>query len=141
VSVMTHYEARNIEAGASWVPYSVQPPSTGLQNSNRNKIGGVAKTKSEEFTNGGGSSSIQPPASPRPPKPGPFLVGLSTVASLPAEADSSRRLGEGGSLQNLIATPANRNALNSPDVNKTYRSNRNKIRGVSASFSDRRNRS
>jgi hypothetical protein len=29
----------------------------------------------------------------------------------------------------LIATPANRNALNSPNINETYRSNRNKMRG------------
>jgi hypothetical protein len=66
VSVMTHYEARNIEAGASWALHSVQPPASGLQI--------------------------------------------------------------------LIATPANRNALNSLDVNKTYRSNRNKTRGYRSPF-------
>ncbi len=156
VSVMTHYEVRKIEAGASRAPHSVQPRASGFQNSNRNKpgnrnarnspficdlnfsnrnkIGGVAKTKSEGFANIPKVLVASLPASEGSPNIEPLTSNLCTI---------------------LIATPPNRNALNSPDVNKTCRSNRNnrkgsrgpgegrtgEITGASASFSERRNRS
>jgi hypothetical protein len=86
-----------------------------LNFSNRNKIRGVAKAESEEFTNLSepalaGLSSIQLLALPCPPKP-----------ALP---------GEGGGFQNLIATQISRSRPNSPDINETYPSNRNKSRGA-----------
>ncbi len=91
------------------------PDISDLNFSNRNKIRGVAKAKSEEFTNLSepalaGLSSIQPLVLPCPPKP-----------AFP---------GEGGSFQNLIATQISRNRPNSADISETYPSNRNKIGGA-----------
>lgn len=165
VSVMTHLEARSIEADASRALHSVQPPSTGLQNSNRNKpgnrnarnssfirnlifstrnkMGGGAKAESEEFTN----VCAEKPSPCTAPNIRLALRLKCSAAALsaasynfesvsrptPGRWSSSIRPPASG-LQILIATPANRNALNSLDVNKTYRSNRNKTRGYRSPF-------
>jgi hypothetical protein len=180
VSVMTHHEARNIEAGASRVPYSVQLLSPDSQNSNRNKPGNRNARNSSFISDlifstrnkirggeGDGSEEFTIVCAEKPsPRATPntrLVLGIKYSAACPEqcrravlsaasydlESISQATYEDGSSilqpqvsgLQNLIATPASRNALNSPDINKTYRSNRNKTRGGSASFSERRNRS
>jgi hypothetical protein len=129
----THSGARHIEAVAPQGAFqrqasSVQLPAStrntrGNRNApnsplitniifpTRNKTGGVAKTKSQEFAN---VSSIEFLALPCPPKSALLLIGLPILP------------GEGGNLQNLIDTRIIRNHPNSPDVNENCRSNRYK---------------
>ncbi len=143
--MMTHFDVRHIEAGASRGPSSIHPLASSLQNSNRNKsgnrirhnhlvisglifsnrnkIGGVATNKSEELAN-----ATPVLASPDACPPAVASEGGRLSSTFFTHGLSSLKPPT-SSLQNLIATPANRNALNSLDINKTCRPNRNKRKG------------
>ncbi len=114
------------------------PVTNDLIFSNRNKIGGVAGKKSEDFTN------IYPKRPITWALPDARLaLGLKcSAAAFSAASNGFEFLAEpahrdgfssikppGSSFQNLIATQINGNLLNSTGINETHRSNRNKRKG------------
>ncbi len=116
------------------------PDINNLNFSSRNKMRGVAGQKSEDIT------KISPKKSTPYAAPNARLaLGLKcSAAALSAASANLQFVAEpvhrGGpssfqpqasSLQNLIATRANRNHPNSPNINETCSSNRNKMRGGS----------
>ncbi len=137
VSMMTHHEARYIEAGALWGSPSFQPLVLSVQNSTRNTLGSRNHHNSPDvndiiFSNRNKMRGVDGQKSALSASR-TFLRDEEFPKTLPglsfSGASSDIQPLTSNLCSFLIATLPNRNRLNSPAVNKTCPSNRNNRKG------------
>lgn len=126
MSLATRSGARHIEAGTlpgfPSLPMSPEAPS--LSRGRRGKLLASSCPPKLAFCTPDDSA-----------EPASLLARLPTVPGLPAEADPSRRLGEGGSFQNSTRnTSGSRNRYNPSDISDLIFPTRNKTGGSPTQF-------